>query len=91
MTTHQRSQRAVSLLAAAIWARFNSDFGVHNQLELGDNLPLPVTAPKLPLGVSHVWVAGSLRNQRTLAWFPDRGWWLTPWRWPQEDPIVLAD
>ena len=76
---------------AFVWARFNSGFGVHDQLHRDEGLPVPTTAPTLPPGVTHVWVAGSLRDQSTLAWFPNRGWWRTSWRWPQEGPVKLED
>ena len=58
---------------AFIWATPASDMEVQTQLEPGDDHPFPVTAPTLPSGVT----------QGVLAWFPDRGWWRTPWEWPQ--------
>jgi hypothetical protein len=69
---------------AFIWATPTSDMGVQIQLEPGDDHPFPVTPPTLPKGVTHVWVAGQIWRQGVLAWFPDRGWWRTPWTWPSE-------
>jgi hypothetical protein len=71
---------------AFIWATDTSEMGVQVQLEPGDDHPFPVTPPTLPAGVTHVWVAGRQWSQGVLAWFPDRGWWRTPWRWPSEGP-----
>jgi hypothetical protein len=71
---------------AFIWATFRSAMEVQTQLEPGDDHPFPLTAPTLPEGVTHVWVAGRLFSQGALAWFPDRGWWRTPWNWPSEGP-----
>jgi hypothetical protein len=65
-----------------IWATDTSDMGVQMQLEPGDDHPFPVTAPTLPTGVTHVWVGGQRWHQGVLAWFPDRGWWRTPWEPP---------
>jgi hypothetical protein len=64
---------------AFIWATDTSDMEVQIQLEPGDDHPRPVMPPTLPEGVTHVWVAGRLFSQGALAWFPDRGWWRTPW------------
>jgi hypothetical protein len=65
-----------------IWATPTSDMEVQTQLKPGDDHPFPVTAPTLPEGVTHVWVAGQYFSQGALAWFPNRGWWRTPWTWP---------
>jgi hypothetical protein len=70
---------------AFIWATPTSDMGVQIQLEPGDDHPFPVTPPTMPEGVTHVWVAGRMWRQGVLAWFPDPGWWRTPWRWPSEE------
>jgi hypothetical protein len=64
---------------AFIWATPTSDMEVQIQLEPGDDHPFPVTAPTLPKGVTHIWVAGGFFSQGALAWFPERGWWRTPW------------
>jgi hypothetical protein len=64
---------------AFIWATITSDMEVHTQLEPGDDHPFPVTPPTLPSGVTHVWIGGQMWRQGVLAWFPDRGWWRTPW------------
>jgi hypothetical protein len=64
---------------AFIWATPTSDMEVQTQLEAADDHPFPVTAPTLPDGVTHVWVAGGFFSQGALAWFPERGWWRTPW------------
>jgi hypothetical protein len=69
---------------AFIWVTPRSDMGVQMQLEPGDDHPFPVTAPTLPEGVTHVWVGGQMWRQGVLAWFPDRGWWRTPWTWLSE-------
>jgi hypothetical protein len=73
---------------AFIWATPTSDMGVQIQLERGDDHPFPVTPPTLSAGVTHVWVGGRMWRQGVLAWFPDRGWWRTPWKWPTEDPAT---
>jgi hypothetical protein len=73
---------------AFIWATPTSDMGVQIQLEPGDDHPFPVTPPTLSAGVTHVWVGGRMWRQGVLAWFPDRGWWRTPWKWPTEDPAT---
>ncbi|MGP5319158.1 hypothetical protein ACTXMB_14600 [Arthrobacter rhombi] len=59
---------------AFIWATIGSSYSVQFQLENRDQA-LPVDAPSLPVGVTHIWVAGSFLSQGFLAWFPDRGWW----------------
>lgn len=74
---------------AFIWATVRSDMGVQAQLEQGFSNAFPLTAPTLPPGVSHVWVAGPFRQQGALAWFPARGWWRTPWLPPTDGPITL--
>jgi hypothetical protein len=70
---------------AFIWATITSDMGVQMQLEPGEDQPFPVTPPQLPAGLTHVWVADRARFKGVLAWFPDRGWWRTPWSWASED------
>ena len=75
---------------AFIWATLTSDMEVQTQLESGDDHPFPVTAPTLPDGVTHVWIAGQFLSQGVLAWFPDRGWWRTPWTWPSEGFIASS-
>jgi hypothetical protein len=77
------AHRGVTERHAFIWATITSDVGVQIELEPGDDHPFPVTAPTLPAGVTHVWAAGSQWSQGVLAWFPDRGWCRTPWRWPK--------
>lgn len=76
---------------AFIWATPTSDMGVQVQLEPGNDHPFPVMPPALPSGVTHVWVAGSVWRQGVLAWFPDGGWWRTPWTWPSEGPMTVGD
>lgn len=68
---------------AFIWATPTSDMGVQIQLEPGDDHPFPVMPPKLPAAVTHVWVGGRMFRKGVLAWFPDRGWWRTPWTWAE--------
>jgi hypothetical protein len=75
-------------LAAHIWVTITSDMGVQMQLEPGEDQPFPVTPPQLPAGVTHVWVADQVRFKGVLAWFPDRGWWRTPWTWPPESQVA---
>jgi hypothetical protein len=60
------------------------DMEVQTQLEPGDDHPFPVTPPTLASGVTHVWIGGRMWRQGALAWFPDRGWWRTPWTWPSD-------
>jgi hypothetical protein len=74
---------------AFLWATVASDFGVQAQLEPGGDNRFPAAAPVLPAGVTHVWVAGALRHQGALAWFPDRGWWRTPWFPAPDEPTTL--
>jgi hypothetical protein len=76
---------------AFLWATVTSDMAVQMQVQPDDDHPFPVTAPTLPEGVTHVWVAGRSRSQGALAWFPDRGWWRTPWTWPSEGSVTLSD
>lgn len=73
---------------AFIWVTTASDFAAQYALEDRDQPP-PTTAPNLPGSVSHVWVAGSSPSQGVLAWFPDRGWWRTPFVWPTEGPLTM--
>jgi hypothetical protein len=73
---------------AFIWATPTSDMEVQIQLGPGDDHLFPVTAPTLPTGVTHVWVGDRQWSKGVLAWFPDRGWWRTPWKWPTEDPVT---
>ena len=81
------AHRDVAERHAFIWAIPSSDMGVQIQLEPGDDHPFPVTAPTLPAGVTHVWVAGHWRKG-VLAWFPGRGWWRTPLSWSSEGPAT---
>jgi hypothetical protein len=70
-----------------IWTTPSSGMAVQAQLEPGDDNPLPVMAPTLPAGVTHVWVAGHW-CRGVLAWFPGRGWWRTPLMWSLESPVT---
>jgi hypothetical protein len=81
------AQSDVAERHAFIWATPSSDVGVQVQLEPGDDHPFPVTPPRLLPGLTDVWVGGWATFQGVLAWFPDRGWWRTPWRWPSEGPV----
>ena len=72
---------------AFIWTTIGSDYAVQFALEDREQ-PLPTRAPRLPKGVTHVWVAGSFTSQGVLAWFPDSGWWRTPFVWP-EHPVEM--
>lgn len=69
---------------AFIWATIGSDYGVQTCLEnrvddpdISDQAP-----PRLPYGISHLWIAGSMSTQGAVAWSEERGWWRTPWRFP---------
>jgi hypothetical protein len=77
-----RDHPGVTQRHAFIWATIGSSYALQSYLEDDGPLPDSLTAPELPEGISHVWVAGSMSSQGVVAWFPDRGWWRTPWRWP---------
>lgn len=67
---------------AFLWVTMTSDIPVQFEIENGDHPLRQHRDPVLPDGVSHVWVAGRMSTLGTVAWFPDRGWWRTPWIWP---------
>jgi hypothetical protein len=69
---------------AFLWATITSDMGVQMQLDPREEHPFPVTPPTLPEGVTHVWVADGAAYRGVLAWFPERGWWRTPWTRPEQ-------
>jgi hypothetical protein len=75
---------------AFIWTTIGTSYAIQSRLEPRDQ-PMPTSAPRLPDGVTHVWVAGSFTSQGALAWFPDRGWWKPDWKWPDDGPLVLPD
>jgi hypothetical protein len=75
---------------AFIWTTTGTEYGIQSQLERRDQ-PLPQEPAQLPDGVTHVWIAGSFTTQGALAWFPDRGWWRTPWEWPANRALILHD
>lgn len=60
---------------AFIWTTIGTEFGVQDKLEAREGQRLPTMAPRLPEGVTHLWVVGSQTSQGGVAWFPDRGWW----------------
>jgi hypothetical protein len=64
------------------WATIGSSYAVQSYLEDDGPLPSSLLAPELPEGITHVWIAGIRSSQGVVAWFPDRGWWRTAWRWP---------
>lgn len=66
---------------AFLWATMSSDYETQFCPE-DRRQDLPQDSPRLPNGVTHVWVGGLMSSQGVLAWFPDRGWWRTPWKWP---------
>jgi hypothetical protein len=70
---------------AFIWATVGTAYAVQRCLEADGPLPEPLTAPELPGGITHIWIAGGMSGQGVVAWFPDRGWWRTGWRWPITD------
>jgi hypothetical protein len=74
---------------AFLWVTASTDFSVQSCLE-DRGQPLPSETPTLPEGVTHLWVASSMSSQGVLAWFPDRGWWRTPWEWSSEPPQIPA-
>lgn len=82
-------RHAASEKHAFIWTTIGSSYSVQFLLE-DTGQELPCEAPRLPAGVTHLWVAGSFNSQGCLAWFPDRGWWRTPWQWPS-DPLELPN
>ncbi|WP_157987991.1 hypothetical protein [Jiangella endophytica] len=67
---------------AFLWIGMRTENSVQLALE-NRGQGLPGTNPELPQGVTHLWVASPFSSQGVLAWFPDRGWWRTPWRWPE--------
>lgn len=62
---------------AFLWVTMGSDYGVQFALE-DRGQPLPESQPRLPVGVTHIWVAGTMSSQGCLAWFPGRSWWRVP-------------
>ena len=53
--------------------------------------PAPLSDPKLPPGITHLWLASSLSRRGALHWSPDGGWDRTDWRTPlHEDDIAAA-
>lgn len=72
----------VSERHAFIWVTIGSDYGLQFQLMRDDESP-SWRAPDLPDGITHLWLGGSGSSLGTYAWFPQRGWWRTPWRGPR--------
>jgi hypothetical protein len=72
------------------WATISTSYTVQSDLEDRGQALWQPRPPELPDGVTHVWIAGSFNSQGVLAWFPDRGWWRTPFMWP-DGPLVLGD
>lgn len=53
--------------------------------------PAPLSDPKLPPEITHLWLASSLSRRGALHWSPDGGWERTDWRTPHhEDDIAAA-
>ncbi|MGY1636033.1 hypothetical protein ACI78V_05195 [Geodermatophilus sp. SYSU D00742] len=74
---------------AFIWVTVGSAVPVQSLLD-GARTDLPVRAPTLPRGITHVWVVSGFSSSRSLAWFPDRGWHEIPFRWADEQPLRLT-
>lgn len=74
---------------AFFWVTSGSDFSAQFALE-NRGQDLPTLVPELPRGVTHVWVGGLSSSQGVLAWFPDCGWWRTPWVWPAKEDLPLG-
>jgi hypothetical protein len=50
-----------------------------------DVVALPAETPRLPIGLSHLWIWGcESPASRALAWWPDRGWFDVARRWATE-------
>lgn len=75
---------------AFLWVTTSSDFAVQFALE-DRGQGVPTDTPTLPEGVTHIWVAGSASSQGVVAWFPDGGWWRTPWQWSNRPPVIPDD
>jgi hypothetical protein len=84
------AKHAASEKHAFIWTTIGTDYGIQFQLERRDQ-PLPKDPPRLPQGVTHVWVVGSFTSQGAVAWFPDRGWWRPDWAWPEDHSLALGE
>jgi hypothetical protein len=65
-----------------IWATNRTDMSFQVVLEGSIQLAAGVEPPTFPEGISHLWIGGMTSIQGVVAWFPDRGWWRTPWKWP---------
>jgi hypothetical protein len=79
-----RGHPGVSERHVFIWVTTASDYAVQHTLEhrgRADNL-MDLPHPRLPDGLTHVWIAGQLRSQGAIAWSARRGWWRTPWEAP---------
>ena len=80
-----RDQPGVTQRHAFIWATIGSDYAIQSYLEDEGPVQPSMAAPKLPEGITHIWIAGSMSSQGAVAWFPDQGWWRTAWRVPISD------
>lgn len=76
---------------AFIWATHGTDFSVQYALERREGQRLPQRDPRLPDGVTHVWVAGSMSSQGAFAWSPRRGWWRPEWQVPASGAMDLSN
>ncbi|MQA11738.1 MAG: hypothetical protein GEU98_24950 [Pseudonocardiaceae bacterium] len=78
------AHRGVSERHIFIWVTAGSNYAVQHCLEHREGEPdvIDQEAPKLPQGVTHLWIAGGMSSLGVLAWFPERGWWRTAWTWP---------
>lgn len=72
-----------------IWATIGSEAEAQTALD-GAATDLPTRAPRLPDGITHVWVMSGFSSTRGLAWFPDRGWHELAFRWHHEQPLRLT-
>lgn len=69
---------------AFVWT--TSDSGPEQACIAGQHgLPFrpPPEDPPLPVGTTHLWIAGSGSADRAIAWFPDRGWHEVSAHWTQ--------
>lgn len=70
-----------------VWATSTTDMAVQGVLEGSIEVGPATAAPELPDGITHAWIGGMMSSQGAIAWFPDRGWWRTPWAWPPRDDL----
>lgn len=64
-----------------VWATSDSGYGAIGYLEdlAEENPRLPERPPRLPAGVTHLWVACSVTGRMAIRWSPDLGWSRCDW------------